>query len=142
MHEHIFFQQHFIDILGQNGNSIKQHTSNTCIAVSIRKGLSALPRDFSLLSDSDAQRHLIVSRRRGRRGGGLGRRNVLSPLPSPNTLTHIQDAKRVRSFTLESLRKKGSGGKEQLAFVSAYPVTIATTVLGYRPNDTIDCGLL
>lgn len=39
-------------------------------------------------------------------------------------------------------RKEVSGGKERLPFVSAYPVTIATTVLGYRPNDTIDCGLL
>jgi hypothetical protein len=42
------------------------------------------------LSDSDAQRRLIVDHRRGRRGGGLGRRTILSPLLSLNTLTHIQ----------------------------------------------------
>lgn len=51
---------------------------------------AVLPRYSRRLSDSDAQRRLIVGHRRGRRGVGLGRRTVLSPLLSLNTLTHIQ----------------------------------------------------
>jgi hypothetical protein len=48
----------------------------------------------------------------------------------------------MRSFTLASLQRKEVGwGKNLLPFVSAYPAKSATTVLGYRPNYTIYCGL-